>query len=679
MPLPLERTHTRLLAPWALAAAALGGMMALAALLDAPRDYFGLLHAPFFTIWFLAVAILARRALQWPGRVRGARAAGVGLLGALLAAPVLWRAASSGGWSSGSTRWDVLLLALFLAGETMVALSVGLRLLSETKVAYRTVVAMLSLAVLVTPPAVGTIKLGILQALLITVAAVAGRYLSALEDRFVRSAWWIRVAVLLIAGALVLPLALSRDGGPLPSEGASVRLLRAGLFSAGAMVGYSALAFVASDLIGRLTRSFRSVRTRMVVLGVIAAAVGFALRDFSLLPLLVVGEGDERHRALVTSGFSLAVSCLVVWVFAVAMASRLSRSLERSVAALAAIREGNLSVTLPEVGEDELSEVARTFNAMVAQLREAEFLERINTSLQTRSTELQSTLQALRTAQADLVRAERMASVATLVRGIAHELNNPIGFIAGNVPVLRRYCDFLAAAASALSDGKPRSASELRALTELTPSKDLSFVIHDLSRMTDDITEGARRARLIISDLQDLTATSQRAVEEIDLHRVVRQSLALLAPRLGASIRVETELGPIPRLAARAGQLEQVLVNLLDNAIRAVGPSGTIRVHVGLDGSDVRLSVSDDGAGMSEEVRRQAFEPFFTTRAAGEGSGLGLAIVASIVRGHRGTIEVRSAPGQGTEVTIRLPAVADASAVAELASPSFPRRRSERR
>jgi len=115
----------------------------------------------------------------------------------------------------------------------------------------------------------------------------------------------------------------------------------------------------------------------------------------------------------------------------------------------------------------------------------------------------------------------------------------------------------------------------------------------------------------------------------------------------------------VPPLAARAGQLEQVVVNLLDNAVRALPEGGTIRVRVAREGPDVALSVGDDGVGMTEEVRRQACEPFFTTRAAGEGSGLGLAIVASIVRGHKGTIEIHSAPGQGTQITVRVPAGRD--------------------
>ena len=246
--------------------------------------------------------------------------------------------------------------------------------------------------------------------------------------------------------------------------------------------------------------------------------------------------------------------------------------------------------------------------------------------------------------------------------------HNPIGFIAGNVPLLRKYCDFLARGAAALADGNRRSEEELRSLLQLSPRKDMRFVIEDLSRMTDDIAEGARRAQLIISDLQNLTSASQRALEQVDLQRVVRQSLALLGPRIPAAIKVETAIEAVPPLAARAGQLEQVVVNLLDNAVRALPDGGTIRVRVAREGPDVALSVGDDGVGMTEEVRRQACEPFFTTRAAGEGSGLGLAIVASIVRGHRGTIEIHSAPGQGTQITVRVPAGRDVEELAGTAA-----------
>jgi len=265
----------------------------------------------------------------------------------------------------------------------------------------------------------------------------------------------------------------------------------------------------------------------------------------------------------------------------------------------------------------------------------------------------------LHAAEAKLVRVEPMASIATLVRGIGHELNNPIGFIAANIGPLQRYSDFLVRAAIDLSDGKPRSPQEVAALTRLTPKKDLGFVAQDLARITADIAEGARRARLIITDLQSLTTTSHRRRQPIDLHKAVHQTVSLLGARVPPGVRIEIELGRVPLVVARSGELEQVLVNLIDNAIHAVGDNGLIRVQVSGSGERVRLSVRDDGPGMTPKVKQQACEPFFTTRAPGEGSGLGLAIVASIVRGHQGTLSLTSEIGSGTEVAIELPVRAD--------------------
>jgi signal transduction histidine kinase/ligand-binding sensor domain-containing protein len=270
---------------------------------------------------------------------------------------------------------------------------------------------------------------------------------------------------------------------------------------------------------------------------------------------------------------------------------------------------------------------------------------------------------SLREAQAELVRAERMASVATVMRGIAHELNNPIGFIAGNVEPLRRYCQFLSRVAGELRDGRPRSAGEVAALTRLSPKKDLAYVERDLERLTRDIAEGARRARLIISDLQRFGVGEQRPLEWIAVSRLVEQTVALLAPRLdGVELRTEVA-ADIPPVLARAGHLEQLLTNLLDNAIRALPTvatagrrRGTISISAArLDDATVELQVCDSGAGMPEAVRMRACEPFFTTRPDGEGSGLGLAIVSATVREHRGRLEIRSAPGQGTEVRVVLP------------------------
>jgi signal transduction histidine kinase len=353
--------------------------------------------------------------------------------------------------------------------------------------------------------------------------------------------------------------------------------------------------------------------------------------------------------------FKLVLSISMVAAFSATVSRRIAQSLEQSLRAISEIRRGNLDVSLDDSGRDEVAEVARSFNQMVAMLREAEFLEKINDDLRSRSTQLAQTLEALRTAQADLVRSERMASVATLVKGIAHELNNPINYIAGNMAPLRRYCDFLTHVATTLSDGQARNADDVRAVTQLTPGKDLTYVSEDLVRLTSDVGEGARRAQLIITDLQSLTSAAQRGIELIDLHKVVRHTITLLEPRLPHGVRLDADLTPVSRLPARAGQIEQVLVNLADNALRAVGERGTVRLFVGTDKDQAVVRVTDDGPGMTDDVKQHAFEPFFTTRAAGEGSGLGLAIVASIVRAHRGTITLTSESGRGTKVELRLP------------------------
>lgn len=447
-----------------------------------------------------------------------------------------------------------------------------------------------------------------------------------------------------LVSARVFPLVV-RGFIPFVHLGASIVVATAGL-------AFVALCMTGADALSWALKRATSVRARMLVLGLSSAGLAFALAGV-YVPVTVLGE-EEPSLVLTLLG-KLVTVAIVVAVFSATLSRKFALSLEQSVSAIAEIRRGNLDVALDDSGKDEVAAVARSFNQLVAVLREAEFLENINADLRARSEKLATTLEALQTAQADLVRSERMASVAVLVKGIAHELNNPINYIAGNMAPLQRYCAFLTRAATELSDGRLRTAEELFRLTHLTEQKDLSFVVDDLARLSTDIGEGARRAHLIISDLQGLTTAAQRGVERVDLARVSKQTIALLDPGVPPGVRLEAEIAASPTLSARAGQLEQVLVNLTDNALRAVGERGTVRIYVGENDGHAVVRVIDDGPGMSDEVKRQAFEPFFTTRAAGEGSGLGLAIVASIVRAHQGTIALESAIGSGTQIELRFP------------------------
>jgi signal transduction histidine kinase len=520
-------------------------------------------------------------------------------------------------------------------------------------------VATIALVLFVTPPYVLHAKAG--QVLVFVVALGLGllRDLPALEEKVRWGRVRVRAAVLVIGVvAWVVPI------GEMPDTGWRLFGMNAlaSFKLAGIETAFVVLCMTAGDLLAWAMRHSKSVRARMLVLGLCCAA----------LALLVAGQNirfdnPEPSAAVFNLPLKVVVLGVATYAFASALSRRLSRSLEQSAWAISEIRRGNLDVSLDASGRDEVAAVAKTFNEMVSMLREAEFLEQINSDLQSRSRQLTDALEALRAAQTDLVRAERMASVATLVKGIAHELNNPINYIAGNIAPLMRYCSFLTGVATQLADGRARDRDELSNVTRLSPGKDLAFVTGDLTRLTADIAEGARRAQLIITDLQSLTSAAQRRIERVDLHRLVRQTVSLMSARLSPALRIETDLLPTPEIPARAGQLEQVLVNLTDNALRATGGKGVVRIRVAVEEDQVVVKVIDDGAGMSPEVMRQAFEPFFTTRSAGEGSGLGLAIVASIVRGHSGTVKLSSEIGQGTEVEVRLPVKTDLLTDAELA------------
>jgi signal transduction histidine kinase len=531
-----------------------------------------------------------------------------------------------------------------------------------------------ALFLFVTPPFLLLAKSGQLILYALATLTMWVRELPALEETSPLGRTRIRVAAILLGSLPLVPAALFSPRVHPLVVAPTLPLVHAGvaLVVAGAGLVFVALCMTAADGLAWTLQRAPSVRTRMLVLGLSSAALAFLLAGV-YVPVTIVGE--EAPSLVLTLVGKLVCVAIVVVVFSATLSRKFARSLEQSVRAIGEIQRGNLDVALDEAGDDEVAAMSRSFNELARSMRKAEFLEQLNADLRERGAQLATTLAALQTAQADLVRSERMASVAVLVKGIAHELNNPINYIAGNVAPLQRYCEFLTRAAIALSDGRPRSPEELFRLTHLTERKDLAFVVDDLARLAADIGEGARRAHLIISDLQGLTSAAQRGVERVDLGRVVRQTIALLEPSVRPGVTLAADLSSSPILAARAGQLEQVLVNLTDNALRAVGDRGEVRISVAANDGHAIVRVVDDGPGMSDEVRRQAFEPFFTTRAAGEGSGLGLAIVASIVRAHHGTVTLESAAGKGTRVELRLPLESDLSPAADaLADRAYSRR-----
>ncbi len=271
----------------------------------------------------------------------------------------------------------------------------------------------------------------------------------------------------------------------------------------------------------------------------------------------------------------------------------------------------------------------------------------------TRTQDLAAALRELRETQAQLVHREKMASVGQFVAGIAHEMNNPLAFIDGNLHFLRSYADALAGAVTALE--KAAAAGEPERLAEIRRDFDLDHVIEDLRGVLDGCAEGVERTTGLVRDLRTFSRLDQADVAAVDLHAALDSTLNLLRSRL-IGISVERHYGALPAVECLAGQINQVFMNLLANAADAVGEGGRIVVRTSMGPDErVAIEVEDDGAGIPPEHVERIFDPFFTTKDPGQGTGLGLAISYGIVVRHGGALTVRSTSGAGSCFRVELP------------------------
>jgi signal transduction histidine kinase len=293
------------------------------------------------------------------------------------------------------------------------------------------------------------------------------------------------------------------------------------------------------------------------------------------------------------------------------------------------------------------SRVQRKYHALLARERGAkEDLERMVTER----------TEALRRAQDQLVLNEKMSSLGRLVAGIAHELNNPINFVYGNVDFLAQYFRHLINLIG-LYEASPDLPAEMRTRAEaFKQSVDFEFLLQDWERLLKSVRAGAERTAQIVAGLKAFSRPQVGRVEEHDLVAGLETTLHLLQPLVRDRVTVHRHYVPLPRVRCRGGQVQQVFMNLLTNAAQAAGPGGEIFISAEPDGGGVRVAVRDSGPGVPAELATKIFDPFFTTKDVGEGTGLGLAISQRIVRSHGGRIELLPAQsGRGAEFVVWLP------------------------
>ncbi len=290
-------------------------------------------------------------------------------------------------------------------------------------------------------------------------------------------------------------------------------------------------------------------------------------------------------------------------------------------------------------------------------------LTQLNRELQRTMEDLKKANREIKEAQAQLLQQEKMASIGQLAAGVAHEINNPIGFIHSNLSVLEDYITDLMQffekykeLKAAIANGdKAGVAAFLRELIRIEKKIDLNFILNDFEKIVRESMDGAERVKVIVQDLKDFSHIDQAEVKYFNVNEGIESTLNIVWNEIKYKAKVIKEYGQIPEIRCFPMQLNQVFMNLLVNAAQAIDKDGIIRIKTFATDTHVVVEISDNGCGIPEEIRSKIFDPFFTTKEVGKGTGLGLSTAYNIIKKHNGEIEVDSEVGKGTRFTIRLP------------------------
>ncbi len=262
-------------------------------------------------------------------------------------------------------------------------------------------------------------------------------------------------------------------------------------------------------------------------------------------------------------------------------------------------------------------------------------------------------------AQSKLIQSEKLASIGQLAAGVAHEINNPIGFIFSNFGTLEQYLEDLfqmldayEQAEASVSDG-----AALARIRSLKADLDIDYLKEDIPNLMRESRDGIQRVRKIVQDLKDFSRVDARQEwESVDLHAGIDSTLNIVNNEIKYKADVVKHYGALPEIQCLPSELNQVFMNLLVNAAHAItAERGTITISTGVDGPNVWVEVADTGAGIAQENLKRIFDPFFTTKPVGKGTGLGLSLSYGIVQKHSGRMEVHSELGVGTRFRVTLP------------------------
>ncbi|MEA5581953.1 ATP-binding protein [Nodularia harveyana UHCC-0300] len=407
--------------------------------------------------------------------------------------------------------------------------------------------------------------------------------------------------------------------------------------------------------------------------------------------ILIQKELDNLYTLQTIMSFLIVFVIIIIFIgkFFIIWRPRV-KYLQKLQFGTAEIAAGNLNYRLNISTGDEIEDLAKAFNYMAINLKESRETLLKNTELTVMNQrleveiterkqaelELQQTLTELQNTQLQLIQTEKMSSLGQLVAGVAHEINNPVNFISGNVIHASEYCQEILALLSLYQETFPDHGEKIQ---EKIEDMDLEFVLNDLPKTLRSMKMGAQRIREIVLSLRNFSRLDESDMKEVDIHEGIESTLLILQNRLKAKpehpeIKIIKNYGNLPLVECYPGQLNQVFMNIMNNAIDALdyhnnqqtamrspqaiqNNSAQILISTAVTKDNrVLIEITDNGPGMTEQTKQKLFDPFFTTKPIGQGTGLGLSISYQIiVQKHSGLLSCDSEIGQGTKFSINIP------------------------
>jgi len=344
-------------------------------------------------------------------------------------------------------------------------------------------------------------------------------------------------------------------------------------------------------------------------------------------------------------------------ILAVAVMLTLIINIRRRMAAERLLRKAHDELELRV--EERTADLGKANQMLLLEIAERKGAEQ---RLDMKNTELELANKNLKDAQSQMLQREKMASIGVLAAGVAHEINNPMGFISSNLGSLHRYNEkimtYLDALTHAIGQCRCTNVSMMKTeLDGLKVSLKIDFLRSDIPNIIQESKEGAERVKKIVQDLKTFSRVDESEVKMASIDRCIERALNILSNEIKYKASVETTFGGTSMTACNPAQLGQVFMNIIMNAVQSIESNGRIIIKTWEEDNLIYVSIGDNGKGIPSELIDKIFEPFFTTKEVGTGTGLGLSISYDIVKKHHGSISVASKPGEGTTFTVRIPIV----------------------